>query len=155
MHQFAIRLAKPSDVDVITDFNCRLASETEPFELDRETVRAGVARGLAQSREVTYFIAESPSTDPPKPVGQLMLTREWSDWRNGWMMWLQSVYVDANYRQQGVFDQLLEHAINAHANDDDVIGFRLYVERQNERAQTVYLRRQFVDPHYLVLERLK
>lgn len=84
-----IRSASSDDVAVITEYNCRLALETEHKTLDRATVNAGVRRGLELGDEVQYFVAE----DEAGVIGQIMLTREWSDWRNGWMIWLQSVYV--------------------------------------------------------------
>ena len=83
-----IRSATSDDVAVITEYNCRLALETEHKTLDRATVNAGVRRGLELGDEVQYFVAE----DEAGVIGQIMLTREWSDWRNGWMIWLQSVY---------------------------------------------------------------
>lgn len=87
-------------------------------------------------------------------IGCLMLTREWSDWRDGWLMWLQSVYVCAPHRGQGVFRSLLETAIEKMRQAPDVIGVRLYVEVKNERAQAVYYKTGFVDPKYKVLEQI-
>ena len=84
---FVYRRANISDVDRITEFNCRLAQETEGKQLDTATVTRGVSRGLLLAPEVLYFVAEKDGT----VVGQVMLTREWSDWRDGWMLWIQSV----------------------------------------------------------------
>jgi ribosomal protein S18 acetylase RimI-like enzyme len=83
-----------------------------------------------------------------------MLTREWSDWRDGWLMWVQSVYVEPAHRSQGVFRSLLDHATQCMREDPDVVGMRLYVENENSRAQAVYARTGFVDPSYKVLERI-
>ncbi len=145
---FVFRSAKPADVETIAELNCRLARETEEKELNPATVRLGVARGLELSPEVRYFVAEANFA----VVGQIMLTREWSDWRNGWMIWLQSVYVVAESRGQGVFRSLLSHAIEAAAVQGDVVNVRLYVEHANEAAKATYRRLGFCDAGYQVME---
>lgn len=143
---FSIRRAEPRDVEVIADFNLRLASETENLALDRATVTSGVARGLSRA---IYLVAADPSGIV---VGQLMLTKEWSDWRDADIWWLQSVYVRRDWRGGGVFASLLDHAAKlAHA--EGVACLRLYVERGNATAQQVYLKRKFRDAHYAVMER--
>lgn len=144
-----IRPASSPDVPVITRFNIALALESENKRLDEGTVQRGVTRGFLQGAEVQYFLAEDSAG---QPVGQLMLTREWSDWRDGWIMWIQSVYVRPEWRGQGVFRSLLKAAIDAMKRQPDVVGVRLYVEVANDRAQVVYLRSGFVDASYRVLE---
>ncbi|MDG2127669.1 MAG: GNAT family N-acetyltransferase [Fuerstiella sp.] len=146
--QVSIRTAMSSDIDVLTDFNCRLAAETEDKPLDFHTVRSGVTRGLSVGDEVRYFVAERGETI----VGQLMLTREWSDWRDGWIVWLQSVYVLAEYRGQGVFRQLLDHVRSSVHTDADVACLRLYVEEDNDAAKSTYNRLGFRDTGYDVME---
>lgn len=146
----AIRRASPADVPVLVDFNCAIASETEGKQLDRAIVTRGVKRGLEQGDEVVYLIAEIDA----QPIGTLMLTREWSDWRDGWLVWIQSVYVVEEFRGQGIFRALLESATQDVSQNPDVIGLRLYVENENERAQSVYLRTGFSDPNYKVLEKI-
>ena len=150
MPDWEIRPADLQDLEVLVDFNCRLARETEGRELPRDVVSRGVARGLERSPEVQYFVAASDQS----PLGVLMLTREWSDWRDGWLAWLQSVYVAPPHRGQGVFRSLLNHVLECLKNDADVVGVRLYVENANQQAQQVYRRAGFCDPHYKVLERL-
>lgn len=145
---FRIRVADIHDVDVLTEYNCRLASETESKTLDADVVRRGVERGLTVGEEVSYLVAEIEN----RVVGQLMLTREWSDWRDGWMYWLQSVYVAAEYRGQGIFRGLLNHAISGLQQRGDVVGLRLYVEAENRAAQATYQQLGFVNPGYRVLE---
>lgn len=145
-----VRLAVESDADCITDFNCGIARETEGKELDRDLVLSGVRRGIARGPEVRYFVAEKES----QLVGCLMITREWSDWRDGWLIWIQSVYVASDYRGQGVFKQLLAHLENTVRSEPDIVGLRLYVEVENDRAQEVYARTGFSDPNYKVLEKL-
>jgi ribosomal protein S18 acetylase RimI-like enzyme len=146
--QVSIRNATPRDIDVLTDFNCRLAAETEDKPLDLATVRSGVTRGLSVGAEVRYFVAETDETI----VGQLMLTREWSDWRDGWIVWLQSVYVLSDYRGQGVFRQLLDHVKSRVQTDADVACLRLYVEEDNDAAKSTYTRLGFKNTGYNVME---
>lgn len=147
---WTIRLADAGDIETLVDFNCGIARETEDKELDRQLVTSGVARAMNQGDEVKYFIAESDSG----PIGSLMLTREWSDWRDGWLVWIQSVYVSADARGKGVFRSLLDHATEQVQLDPDVRGLRLYVENENTRAQSVYSKTGFGDPNYKVLEKL-
>ncbi len=144
-----VREALPADAPSLVDFNCAIARETEDKELDREIVSRGVVRGLEQGAEVVYLLAEKDG----RPIGSLMLTREWSDWRDGWMVWIQSVYVDSEFRGQGVFRSLLDAATERAQANPDVVGLRLYVENENQRAQMVYARTGFEDPHYKVLEK--
>ncbi len=145
-----VRLATVGDVDALVEFNCSIALETENKKLDQETVSRGVARGFHQGDEVLYFVAELEG----QLIGSLMLTREWSDWRDGWLVWIQSVYVVAPHRGRGVFRSLLKHATLQMRQNPDVVGLRLYVENGNQRAQSVYARSGFADPSYKVLERI-
>lgn len=143
------RPAVLSDAPTIADYNSRLAMETEGKPLDSWTIENGVRRALELSPEVRYFVAESAG----HVVGQLMLTREWSDWRNGWMIWLQSVYVHANYRGCGVFRSLLSYALDCVEQTDSPVCVRLYVEHHNEAAMSCYRSLGFLDSGYLVMER--
>lgn len=148
--EWSIRRAAQPDIGTLVDFNCAIARETENRELAREVVNAGVTRGLAQGDDVVYYLAE----DHTGPIGSLLLTREWSDWRDGWLMWVQSVYVVPQRRGQGVFRTLISHVIALLQEQPDVVGVRLYVEADNTRAQAVYQRTGFVDAHYKVLEQI-
>jgi GNAT superfamily N-acetyltransferase len=143
-----IRAASKSDIPVLVEFNLGCARDSEGKELDRTILTGGVTRGLQQGDEVLYLLAENDNG----PIGQIMLTREWSDWRNGWIAWIQSVYVRPEFRGQGVFRSLLDHAVQRLKNQPDVIGVRLYVEQGNASAESVYIRTGFVDPNYKVLE---
>lgn len=143
-----IRAASPDDIAVISEFNCCLALETENKRLDRETVLKGVQRGFELGDEVQYFVAE----DESGVIGQIMLTREWSDWRNGWMIWLQSVYVSPAKRGSGVFRMLFERSIEMAGLRCNPVCVRLYVEHENEIALTTYRRLGFQDSGYQVME---
>ncbi len=144
------RPARPTDAEQIAVFNRQLAEETEGRMLDPDTVRRGVLRGLQQYPEVRYFVVEEAARGL---IGQLMFTREWSDWRNGWMLWLQSVYIVRDCRGQGVFRTLLQTALDNLTAEDTVVGIRLYVDRSNTTARQVYEKLGFQDPGYDFLER--
>jgi len=146
---FVFRKGEVKDVEALVEFNCRLAQETESRCLDAEIVRRGVLRGLMLAPEVRYFVAEENG----RVIGQLMLTREWSDWRDGWMIWLQSVYVQAEFRGTGVFRRLLEHAMQDVSETDAAVNSRLYVEHDNLAAKAVYQKLGFVSAGYEVMER--
>ena len=148
--RWSIRTASVNDIETLVDFNCAIARETEGKQLVRETVARGVRRGLEQGEEVVYFVADNGAG----PIGSLMLTREWSDWRDGWLVWIQSVYVTESWRGRGVFRSLLAHVTAELRNKPDVVGMRLYVEAENSRAQAVYHRTGSGDPSYKVLEQL-
>jgi GNAT superfamily N-acetyltransferase len=144
-----IRAATPQDSPTIVDFNCRLAEETEHKRLDLETITRGVRRALAQPGLCRYWVAESGGAI----IGQSMITVELTDWRDGVLWWFQSVYVAEPYRGQGVFRALFEHIAAAAKAEPDVRGLRLYVERENERAQRVYEQMGLQPSGHLVYER--
>jgi len=145
----SIRRAMPADAAVIVDFNRRLAEESEGKALDLTILRAGVSAALADPGKCLYFVAE----DAGKIIGQTMVTFEWSDWRNGWIWWIQSVYVPAEARRRGVFKALYRHILETARASGEVAAVRLYVERENERAQQTYLDLGMAWTSYLVLER--
>lgn len=147
-----IRRGIEADVATIADFNCRLAMETESRRLDSATVTRGVRRGMDAGNEVQYWIAEFVDSAGVRVIGQLMLTREWSDWRDGWLIWIQSVYVHQDHRGQGIFSTLFRKVADTIRSDPNNIGIRLYVEHDNEAAQAVYSKLGFVDPGYSVME---
>ena len=145
-----VRPAGPDDEAVIVEWNCLLARETEGKELDRARIVPGVRAVLADPQKGRYFVAESGSGEL---VGQLMHTMEWSDWRNGWIWWLQSVYVPASHRGHGVFRALFEHLERVALAGPEVVALRLYVEDHNEAAVATYHRLGMQDAGYRVLER--
>jgi ribosomal protein S18 acetylase RimI-like enzyme len=144
-----IRRAGPADAELVVDFNRRLAEESEGLTLDPALLTEGVAQALADSQKGHYFLA----SDAGQVVGQMMITTEWSDWRNGWFWWIQSVYVRADARRRGVFRSLFENVGQAARQDPSVIGLRLYVERENHVAQQTYRRMGMKDTDYFVLEK--
>jgi ribosomal protein S18 acetylase RimI-like enzyme len=139
-----IRSARPSDAPAIVEFNARLARETEDKQLDPAILATGVAAVLADFSRGRYFVAERDD----EVVGQLMITYEWSDWRNGWIWWLQSVYVRADQRGQGIFRSLFEHAVQQARAAGQIVSVRLYVEKNNNAAQAVYRNLGFEDMHF-------
>lgn len=148
--RIAIRPAGPGDVDTIVEFNAALAWESEHLALDRALLHAGVTAGLADANKARYFVAEIDG----RVVGQLMLTLEWSDWRNGWIWWFQSVYVAPEARRAGVFRALYRFVEEAAKAAGDVAGLRLYMERDNSRAEATYRAMGMDRTPYVVLERI-
>jgi len=131
-----IRPSTPADAPAIAGFNTRLAQETEHLQLDSTRLRAGVDAVLADANKGAYWVAEAGG----EVVGQLMITFEWSDWRNGFFWWIQSVCVRADWRSRGVFKALYKHVHEQAKSRNDVCGLRLYVERNNQRARQLYQR---------------
>jgi len=129
-----IRKANVGDAKIIADFNNLIAEETEHRTLNRNILLRGVRALLRDPKKGIYFLAEVDGT----VVGQVMFTYEWSDWRNGNFWWLQSVYVRKEFRKTGIFRSLYEHVEALAKKRKDVCGLRLYVERENERAQKTY-----------------
>ena len=131
-----VRLATMDDLSVLVEYNRLLALETESKVLDRDVLKAGVSYALADPDRLRYWVAELDGRS--RPVGQAAITREWSDWRRGWIWWFQSVYVAAPFRGCGVFRALYHHVRAEARSDPDVIGLRLYVEDANEPAHRAY-----------------
>lgn len=123
-----------SDAPFIVNGNLRLALETEQRRLDPATVTAGVQALLNDATRGIYFVAEVDG----QLAGQLLITHEWSDWRNGDFWWIQSVYVVEPFRSRGVFRALFEHVHALAKARKEVCGLRLYVEASNSRAQGAY-----------------
>ena len=129
-----IRPASESDTAVIAEFNGLMAQETEDKSLPAERVRKGVEAVLDDSSKGIYLLAEENA----QVVGQLMITYEWSDWRNGNFWWIQSVYVRKEHRGKRIFRALFDHVLTMAKARKDVCGVRLYVEKNNRRAQEAY-----------------
>ena len=146
-----LRLAAPADAQTLVEFNCAMALETEGKRLLPEVIGAGVRSLLASPRAGFYVVAQHENL----VTGALLVTKEWSDWRNGEFWWIQSVYVREEWRRKGVYKALYRHIQPLAAQDPAVCGFRLYVERENARAQEAYRALGMQQTHYLVFEELK
>ena len=145
---FIIRKASKSDAHAIAQFNIAMAMETEGKELVRNEIESGVLGLLNHPEYGFYLVAESDD----KIVGSLMITYEWSDWRNGLFWWIQSVYVLPEFRRKGVYRAMYEKIKKMAADDPMVWGFRLYVEKENHPAQQTYLNLGMKETHYRMFE---
>jgi GNAT superfamily N-acetyltransferase len=143
-----IRSATLADAATIARFNTGLALETEQITLDNARLLKGVEALLIDSTKGFYIIAETESGI----VGQLMITYEWSDWRNGVFWWIQSVYVEKAARGTGVFKALFDHIQTLAKSSANVCGLRLYVEKSNDRAKKTYERLAMHLSHYEMYE---
>ncbi len=147
---FHIRLAEPRDLETLVTFNVALASETEGRQLERSRLRSGVESILADSAKGFYVVMEHRPAGTI--IGQLLVTFEWSDWRNAVFWWLQSVYVHEDWRRRGVFKTLYDYVLAEGTRRGDVAGIRLYVERDNAVAQEVYTQAGLSTAPYKIFE---
>jgi ribosomal protein S18 acetylase RimI-like enzyme len=143
-----VRRATPADESVLVAFNTLIAWETEHKKLDLSVLTAGVRAVLADPSRGFYTVVECNGA----VVGQMMITFEWSDWRNGWFWWIQSVYVREDARRGGVFRALYRAIAEEAAADPSVIGLRLYFETDNARAQATYRSLGMTDTTYGMME---
>jgi len=146
-----IRKGEPRDAATIAAFNAAMALETERKRLIPERIEAGVRRLIDSPSLGFYLVAEHEG----RVIACLMITNEWSDWRNGLFWWIQSVYVDKHFRRQGVYRRLYEHVRLLAESDDGVCGFRLYVEKDNAVAHATYASLGMAPTVYQIYEELK
>lgn len=146
-----IRIASEENREIIADFQVKMADETEGLVLEKETLNEGVMHVLRDPEKGKYFIAE----EADKVVASLLVTFEWSDWRNKWVLWIQSVYVLPEYRKQGVFKNMYAHIKKWATDDREVAGIRLYVDKTNRRAIDVYRKLGMDGEHYRLFEWMK
>jgi GNAT superfamily N-acetyltransferase len=146
--ELKIREAALADAPLLADFNVRLAEESEALRLDAALVRAGVAAVLKDPAKGMYYVAEVEGA----VTGQLMITYEWSDWRNGHIWWIQSVFVKPEFRRSGVFRALYNHVQTLARTRKDVCSLRLYVHADNTRASQSYERLGMTRTHYEIFE---
>ncbi|MFL6258532.1 MAG: GNAT family N-acetyltransferase [Thermoanaerobaculia bacterium] len=149
--ELSIRPGEPRDAAAIVDFQLRMARETEELGLDPETLRRGVEAVFADPAKGRYWIAQRGT----ETVGCLLTTFEWSDWRNGVILWIQSVYVIPEERGRGVYRALYERVRRQVDESPELKGIRLYVEKRNAAAQRVYERLGMSREHYDLFEWLK
>lgn len=129
-----IRKATLDDVSIIAKYNYNLAFETEDKKLNMSILTSGVKRLIEDESKGVYHVCEIDG----KVVGQIMYTYEWSDWRNGTFLWVQSVYVNKENRGMGIFKALYTYIKDMCDKDENICGIRLYVERENYVAQNTY-----------------
>ena len=153
MQPFQITAATLAEAETIAAFNIALALETEGKKLDPPTVLAGVRAVLTDPSKGQYFVARLvEGNEAGMIIGQLMVTVEWSDWRNGPLWWVQSVFIRKDHRRRGVFRALFRHLLEA-AQAESVPAVRLYVEEHNAAAQATYSALGMQPAGYFVLER--
>ena len=146
-----LRKGEARDADTIAAFNAAMALETEHKVLMPGVIGAGVRR-LIESPSMGFYVVVE---DGGRVVACLMITNEWSDWRNGLFWWIQSVYVEKQWRRQGVYRRLYEYVRTLAQADPGVCGFRLYVEKDNTVAQATYASLGMSPTDYLIFEELK
>jgi ribosomal protein S18 acetylase RimI-like enzyme len=134
MGTLRVRKATVDDRDTIVRVNMELATETENRELDKSTVSEGVDAVFADPNKGFYLVCEAKG----EVAGGLLVTAEWSDWRNAWFWWIQSVYVFSEFRKRGVYSALHRHVEKLGRDQGDVCGIRLYVDNDNEQAKATY-----------------
>jgi GNAT superfamily N-acetyltransferase len=149
MSKIHVRRADLRDAEIVAAFNVAMALETENHVLDPATIATGVRAAIADEKRALYFVAEIDR----RVVGQTLVTFEWSDWRNGFLWWFGSVYVEPEFRGRGVFRALNDH-VERQARAAKSVGLRLYVWNENARAQTTYGKLGWTDANYKVMERL-
>ena len=144
---YQIRDATLADTQIIADYNSRMAEETVGRPLNADIIGPGVSNLLADIGKGRYWVAEIGE----QLIGQKMVTYEWSDWRNGALWWIQSVYVHPEHRRRGVLSRLYRH-VETLAREDGACGLRLYVENNNEHVQKTYEALGMVSPNYQVMQ---
>lgn len=143
-----IRIADAADAAALIEFNQAMAFETEQKRLDPELIKGGVEAVFADDRKGFYLVAEEDGA----VIGGLMITYEWSDWRSKWFWWIQSVYVVPKARGRAIYSSMYAFVKNLAERKGDVCGFRLYVEKDNLHARTVYEKLGMEASHYLMYE---
>ncbi|HYC83630.1 MAG TPA: GNAT family N-acetyltransferase [Chryseosolibacter sp.] len=151
MVECAIRKATRADIPELMIFQIKLAEETENLKLNADILRDGMTAMFDNPAKGEYYVAEIDN----QIVGCHMVTYEWSDWRNGVVYWLQSVYVREDYRKHGVFRKMFLNLMNEIRSNPSIAGLRLYVDKTNIRAQQVYAAMGMNGEHYTVFEWMK
>lgn len=142
-----IRIGTMADAKAIAQFQVDMALESEGTLLGIDTLLEGVRHAMEDAQKGTYLVAEVDGN----PVGSLLLTKEWSDWNDGWYYWIQSVFVKAEHRRKGLYRAMYEKAKQI-ARADGASQIRLYVDKTNERGQKTYQALGMHESHYLMYE---
>jgi GNAT superfamily N-acetyltransferase len=146
-----VRTATINDVESIVGFQLKMAGETEGIELDRPTVEQGVAAVINDIKKGRYYVTEMDN----KVVASLLTTYEWSDWRNGTVLWIQSVFVLKEYRRKGIYRNMYAHIKKLVSEDNNLKGIRLYADKANNTAHKTYKQLGMSPDHYITFEWLK
>jgi len=146
-----IRKAIEEDLPTIVDFQMAMALETENLKLEESIVKKGVSAAFHDSAKGQYFVTEIDN----EIAASLMITFEWSDWRNGMVYWIQSVYVEKKFRRMGIYSKMYTHIQEIVKNDENIRGIRLYVDKTNTRAQMTYKKTGMNGEHYQLFEWMK
>jgi ribosomal protein S18 acetylase RimI-like enzyme len=149
-HKIAVRNAHEQDIDMLARFNIAMARETEDKVLSPAKVRAGMRAVIRHPDHGFYLVAELEG----QIAGSLLVTREWSDWRNGVFWWIQSVYVPPEFRKRGIYRALYDAVKALAKSSPEVCGFRLYVERNNRAARSVYSKLGMGETEYRIYEEI-
>ncbi|MCX7735600.1 MAG: GNAT family N-acetyltransferase [Candidatus Kapabacteria bacterium] len=143
-----VRFGRLDDAKTLAEFNKAMAFESEGIDLDFQNVLSGIKNLMLQTELGFYLIAEIDN----KPVGTLMITYEWTDWRDGLFWWIQSVYVIPEMRKRGIYKALYEFVKTLAKSDSRVRGFRLYVDKDNQNAIEVYKKLGMTESNYILFE---
>lgn len=146
-----VRIANRNDLQAIVNFQLAMAKETEGINLHQPTLEKGVEAVLSDATKGTYYVAEIKG----QVVSSLLTTFEWSDWRNGTILWIQSVYVLTKYRRKGVYRSMFTHIKDMVLNSDKLNGIRLYADKSNVPAQKTYEMLGMNQDHYSTFEWMK
>jgi L-amino acid N-acyltransferase YncA len=146
-----VREARQADVPSLLDFQLKMALETENIQLEIQPLTQGMNKLFRDPGKGKYYVAEEQG----EVIGCLMTTFEWSEWRCGTILWIQSVYVSLSWRKRGVFKAMYQHLHQLVSEDPDLKGIRLYVDKTNETAQKVYNGLGMNGEHYTVFEWMK
>lgn len=137
--------------ELIANFQLLMAKETEDLDLDYHLVYVGVKSVFEDPSKGRYYVAEYAG----KTAASLLITYEWSDWRNAWVWWIQSVYVLPEFRRKGIFAKMYRYISERADADPEIAGIRLYVDISNERARNVYTKLGMNGNHYQLFEDMK
>lgn len=148
MDKLITRKGTLADTETIVQFQKNMALETEGKTLQEFAIKSGVTEVIKDTQKGTYLVAEYEG----HIIGSLLITYEWSDWRNGWFWWIQSVYVKNEWRRKGVYSHLYDEVKKLSSGVKNICGIRLYVEKENIIAQTVYKKLGMHDTKYLLYE---
>lgn len=146
-----VRKATTKDIPSIVDFQIRMAAETEGVELDKPTVLKGVTAVVNDTNKGQYYVTEIKNI----VVASLLTTYEWSDWRNGTILWIQSVYVLNEYRRKGIYRNMYSHIKQLVLENQELNGIRLYADKSNLTAHKTYQELGMSPEHYITFEWLK